>query len=84
VDVLVHDAFAEPREALHEYGIELSPLEKLRELDALVVAVAHRPYTEMPRGDLLGMLKADGGVLIDVKSIFEPASLPGSIAYWSL
>ena len=84
VDVLVHDAFAEPREALHEYGIELSPLEKLRELDALVVAVAHQPYTEMPRGDLLGMLKAEGGVLIDVKSIFEPTSLPRSIAYWSL
>jgi len=84
VNVVVHDAFADSAEARHEYGIDLAPLSALRELDALVVAVAHRPYVEMPRGDLLGMLKSGGGILIDVKSIFEPASLPASIAYWSL
>ncbi|WP_373046586.1 nucleotide sugar dehydrogenase [Vulgatibacter sp.] len=84
VEVVVTDAFADPREAQHEYGLELSPLSALRDLDALVLAVSHQPYLDMPRSDLLGMLKGGGGVLIDVKSLFEPASLPNSIAYWSL
>ncbi|AKU93104.1 nucleotide sugar dehydrogenase [Vulgatibacter incomptus] len=84
VEVIVHDAFADTAEAQHEYGIELSPLAALRELDGLVVAVSHKPYLEMPRSDLLGMLKGGGGALIDVKSIFEPKELPASIAYWSL
>lgn len=83
-EVLVHDAFASPEEARHEYGIELQDLSAFRDLDALVVAVSHRPYLEMPRGDLLGMLKGGKGILIDVKSVFEPATLPPSIAYWSL
>ena len=84
VDVLVHDAFADAKEAEHEYGLELSTLSSLHDLDALVVAVSHKPYLDMPRSDLLGMLKGGGGILIDVKSIFEPKSLPAAIAYWSL
>ncbi len=84
VDVVVTDAFADANEAQHEYGLELSPLSAFHDLDALVVAVSHQPYLDMPRGDLFGMLKGGAGVLIDVKSIFEPASLPSSIAYWSL
>lgn len=84
VDVLVHDAFADAKEAQHEYGLELNDLSAFRDLDALVVAVSHAPYMDMPRSDLLGMLKGGGGILIDVKSVFEPASLPASIAYWSL
>jgi len=84
VEVLVHDAFADAEEARQEYGLDLVALSAMRDLDALVVAVSHRPYLEMPRSDLLGMLKDGGGILIDVKSIFEPKELPPSIAYWSL
>ena len=38
--------------------------------DAVVLAVAHRYYLEMPLSQLLGKLKP-GGVVIDVKSVLH-------------
>ena len=61
---LVHDALTSPHEALEKYGIELSRLEDLTDLDALILAVNHSDYLRMPKTQLLGRLK-DGGVFID-------------------
>src|SRR5205807_1431036 len=43
---LVHDPLASPEQARHEYGIGLSDLSALRELDAVVLAVPHRAYLD--------------------------------------
>jgi UDP-N-acetyl-D-galactosamine dehydrogenase len=80
---LVHDALASPHEALEEYGIELSKLEDLNDLDALILAVNHSEYLAMPKENLLGRLK-DGGVFIDVKSVMQPSDMERGITYWSL
>lgn len=80
---LVHDPHAESEHARHEYDIRLSPLSELSELDALIIAVAHKEYREMPVAKLLGMLKPDGA-LIDVKSAFSRAQIPSHVPYWSL
>ena len=42
VQVLVHDPIAQPEEAVEEYGIHLSKWEDLRDIDGIIVAVAHR------------------------------------------
>src|SRR5690606_11759510 len=80
---LVHDALASPHEALEEYGIELSRLEDLTDLDALILAVNHSEYVAMPKAHLLGRVK-DGGVFIDVKSILHPSDMERGLIYWSL
>ncbi len=79
----VHDPLADPAAAAHEYGLELSPLELLRGLDALVLAVPHRAYRELGAAGLAALL-APSGILLDVKSMLDPAALPGGLAYWSL
>ena len=79
---LVHDPTATPAEAMHEYGIELSPLEALVDLDALVLAVAHRTYLEAGT-QLLARVK-EGGIFIDVKSALAPEQMTQGIRYWSL
>ena len=61
-------------EAQHEYGIELTPWEKLPQADALVAAVAHCYYQEMPLPDLLAKAKLNS-VFVDVKSAYDPATL---------
>ena len=71
-DVEVHDPIAEPPEAEHEYGITLTPWDKLPEADAIVAAVSHRDYLAMVLEDLLKKLKP-GGVFVDVKAAY-PAS----------
>lgn len=79
----VHDPLADVRAATEQYGIELCPLEQMRELDALVLAVPHRYYLELGAPGLAALLDP-GGILIDVRSVIDPASLPDTIAYWSL
>ena len=69
-DVRVTDPMARSDEARHEYGIELHAWEALPEAEALVLAVAHRPYLRLTPDDLAGRLKP-GGVLIDVKSVLD-------------
>jgi UDP-N-acetyl-D-galactosamine dehydrogenase len=79
----VHDPLASPAEALHEYGVELRPLEELTDLDALVLAVAHDDYLRAGTPDHLARLRP-GGVLIDVKSVVPTAEVPAGFTLWSL
>lgn len=79
----VHDPLADPRSAAEQYGIELCPLAQMGELDALVLAVPHRYYQELGAPGLAELLDPSG-ILIDVRSIVDPAALPDTIAYWSL
>ena len=84
VKVQVHDPLADPAEAEHEYGVRLTPLEKLEPAAAVVVAVAHRRYRDMSIGDLAGMMRGNP-VLIDVKCIYERSELEqAGIRVWRL
>ncbi len=85
IKALVHDPIANPKDTHHEYGIELSTWSELTKLDALVVAVAHDDYVAM--ADSIFAPLRDGGIVVDVKSIFTPASVAGTgrgLSYWSL
>jgi len=74
-DVSVHDPLAEPRDAIHEYGITLSDWDALPEqADAVVAAVSHHEYTSEPVTRLLAKLK-QGGVFIDIKSNYQPEAI---------
>src|SRR4029077_8524163 len=44
VTVHVHDPVADPAEALHEYGVRLTPWDELPRAHALVAAVAHAEF----------------------------------------
>jgi UDP-N-acetyl-D-galactosamine dehydrogenase len=83
-DVLVHDPIAEAGEAMHEYGIELADWDALPQADALVAAVSHQQYLDMPFDTLLARLKP-AGVFVDVKSAY-PANLiqKAGISLWRL
>ena len=73
-EVSVHDSIAQPAEAKHEYGIEMTPWENLPQADAIVVAVSHRQYLDMPLTKLLKKAKPNA-VFVDVKSTYDPAAL---------
>lgn len=74
-NVVVHDPIAENDEAEREYGISLTPWDQLpQQADAIVAAVSHRHYKNMPLSDILGKLKK-GGVFADVKSTYDPAPI---------
>ena len=85
VAVLVHDPIAENEEAMAEYGIHLVEWNKMKNLDGLIVAVAHKKFSDMSVGNLLKPLRnKEQGVVVDVKSILDPGHIPASIRYWRL
>lgn len=75
-EVLVSDAEADPAEALSEYGQKLLPLEDLRHLDALILAVGHAAYAALTPEEIRARFAApDKAVLLDVKAFFDPAAM---------
>lgn len=74
VEAFVHDPNADPAEARHEYGIDLRSWEDMPQADALVIAVAHRFYRDMPV-EVMGEKLVPAGSVIDVKSIRDEAAL---------
>jgi len=82
--VTVTDPRASSALARSEYGIELSVGRDAGNVDALVLAVAHREFLEMPLEELLAPL-APGGLVVDVKSALDKAMIEKrGFAYWRL
>ena len=71
-EVKVHDPLADPAEARHEYGVELTAWEDLPPASAVIVAVVHDEFRG-PEGleRIMGKLQP-GAVLCDVKSVYDP------------
>jgi UDP-N-acetyl-D-galactosamine dehydrogenase len=84
VEVFVHDPFADPDEAMHEYGVRLFKWEDLPRADAIVAAVSHQQLISLPAEDFQKKL-VKGGCFVDVKACFDAAALEGAgIKVWRL
>jgi len=84
VEVFVHDPFADPVEALHEYGVELSAWDDLPRADAIVAAVSHSQLLALsPEAFQKKLIK--GACFIDVKACFDADALrTAGIQVWRL
>ncbi len=84
MEPMLTDPYADPAETKHEYNLGVSKLDELVDLDALILAVSHKQYLDMPMESLLARIKP-GGVLVDVKSALDPKKIPaGRVHYWCL
>ena len=84
IEVRVHDPVTNPQDAMHEYGIELVPWNALPSADALIAAVAHRQFVNIPVAELARKL-APRGCLIDVKARFDAQALEAlGFSVWRL
>ena len=84
IEVFVHDPYADPEEALHEYGVRLFSWDELPRADAIVAAVSHHQLTSLAVEDFEKKL-VKGGCFIDVKACFDQAGLEkAGIRVWRL
>ncbi|MRV74188.1 nucleotide sugar dehydrogenase [Duganella sp. FT92W] len=74
VDVFVHDPYADPEEAKHEYGVELTKFDDLPRADAVVAAVPHKSLLALSADDYARKL-VKGGCFIDIKSVHDEQAL---------
>jgi UDP-N-acetyl-D-galactosamine dehydrogenase len=74
VEVHVTDPQATSEEAVHEYGVAITPWEQLPRADAIVAAVAHREFMGLTPEDI-GKKLVKGGAFIDVKATFDQQAM---------
>ncbi|MEW6672811.1 MAG: nucleotide sugar dehydrogenase [Thermodesulfobacteriota bacterium] len=85
IEVRVHDPLADADEARHYYGLELSEMDRLSGVDAVVVAVMHTFYKKMGLSKIAGLCAGRMPVIIDLKSLFSPEEArKQNITYWRL
>ncbi|MUG92463.1 nucleotide sugar dehydrogenase [Scytonema sp. UIC 10036] len=80
---LVHDPLADKAQAQHEYNLDITDWDEINNLDAMVLAVSHKAYLDIPPEELFSRIRP-GGVLMDVKSVFDYTTVPSYLNYWSL
>ena len=74
VEVFVHDPEADAAQAMQECGVRLSAWDELPRAEAIVAAVAHKAYRQLPIVELADKLSA-GACFIDIKAEFDAAAL---------
>ena len=84
LEVDVADPFADPVEVEAVFGITLVDPADMPRANAVVVAVAHRPYAEGGWAFVQTQLADGEGVVLDVKGILDPAQTPAGIDLWRL
>ncbi len=84
ITVQVHDPVASTEEAHREYGMQLISRDALTPANAVVVAVAHRAYTEGGWKMVRGMLKSGAAIVVDVKGVLPGLGAAAGCRYWRL
>lgn len=84
---LVVDTAADAEEAKHLYGITFGSMEDIKDMDAVVVAVAHDEFKKLDKLDFDKFYKKENTkkVLIDIKGILDRANyMTDDYLYWRL
>lgn len=88
IEPVVADPWASERDAVREYGVELTKLEDIKDADCVIVAVAHNEFKALSLEDIKKLFKScndEEKVLIDVKGLYNTAELDESgMRYWRL
>lgn len=85
IEPTVVDPWASERDAMHEYGVTLTPIEKVADADCVIVAVAHNEFRAMNLTDIKKLFKEGSDeekVLIDVKGLYKVEDLKASGMQW--
>lgn len=73
--VQAHDPVADAQLTQHEYGVDLVSEGRLAPADAVILAVAHKPFVERGWSLVRPLLHPEGGAVLDLKGVL-PRSPP--------
>lgn len=82
---IVVDPWANEKDAMKEYGVELTPITAVSDADCVIIAVAHNEFKSLSINDIKKLYVSrldETKVLIDVKGIFSVDDLKKSNMQW--
>jgi UDP-N-acetyl-D-galactosamine dehydrogenase len=71
----IYDSWAEPKEVMHEYGLEVTNELPTKQFEAVVLGVAHNEFLRLDFEKLLN----ENGVLYDVKGVLDGDLVDGKL-----
>lgn len=83
---IVVDPAADADEAKRLYGITFGTMEDVKDMDAVLVAVAHHAFHDLKKEDIDKLYNAKNGqkVLLDIKGLFDRKDYKDGYLYWRL
>ena len=85
IDPAIADPTADAAEAKHLYGVEFTDISKIKDMDAVVLAVAHDAFAKFTMADMDKFYGKGQKVLVDVKGLFDRnAYEKAGYNYWRL
>ncbi|MGQ0580727.1 MAG: nucleotide sugar dehydrogenase [Reyranella sp.] len=84
ITVQLHDPMADGDLLKQEYGLSLTPLDRLQPADAVVLSVAHRSYRDGGWDLVRPLLKSAGGFVADIPAALDRATMPAGVTLWRL
>ncbi len=85
IEPVIADPIADAAEAKHLYGIEFADISTIKNMDAVIFAVAHDEFAKFERKDVDKLFGDGKKVLIDVKGVLDRKDYENAgYSYWRL
>lgn len=85
IEPYIADPVADTAEAKHLYGVEFVAMKEIRDMDAVILAVAHTEFSKLSIADVDSFFGDGRKILIDVKGIFDRKTYEeAGYCYWRL
>lgn len=88
INPIITDPIADAKEAKQLYGVEFVPIDEVREMDAVIIAVAHKEFLELSMKKIDALFKDTGNenkVVIEVNAILDKQEvISAGYNYWRL
>jgi len=88
IEPIISDPIADKGEAMHEYGVSLTDVDNIRNIDVIIIAVAHNEYVRMSMADfdrMFAPVDNNQKIIADVKGILDKNEIEKlGYSYWRL
>lgn len=85
IDPVIADPVADAGEAKRLYGVEFVPMNSIKNMDAVILAVAHQEFQSMTMDEIGSLYGTGKKVFLDIKGVFNRKEYENAgYSYWRL
>lgn len=85
IDPVIADPEADAEEARRLYGIEFTDISSMKDMDAVILAVAHKEFTGLQMNNINKLFGGGKKVLLDLKGVLNRKEYDNTVyEYWRL
>ena len=85
INPVITDSEADKNEAKHLYGVEFTEMNNIKDMDAVILAIAHREFSSLTIEQINSFYGQGKKVLLDIKGLFDRKEYENAgYTYWRL